>query len=57
MKAVKIIRWIVGAWPVAFNAVRGSFGRLADGMTWRALDDGKYADHADAAFVAAELAL
>lgn len=57
MKAVKINRWIVGAWPVAFNAVRGSFGRLADGMTWRALDDGKYADHADAAFVAAELAL
>jgi hypothetical protein len=33
------------------------FRRLADGMTWRALDDGKYADHADAAFVAADLAL
>jgi hypothetical protein len=56
MKAVKIIGRIVGAWPVAVTAERGSFRRLADGMTWRALDDGKYADHADAAFVAAELA-
>jgi hypothetical protein len=56
MKTVKIIGRIVGAWPFAVTAERGSFHRLADGMTWRALD-GKYADHADAAFVAAELAL
>jgi hypothetical protein len=57
MKTVKIIGRSVGAWPVAVTAERGSFHRLADGMTWRALDDGKYAWHADAAFVAAEPAL
>jgi hypothetical protein len=56
MKAVKIIGGS-SALGVAVTAVRGSFRRLADGMTLRALDDGKHADHAGAAFVAAEVAL